>query len=306
LETSVRVSADLLTRLMLAANFRYKLGFFMTAGWDSRLLLAAAKKIAGRIFAYTMLLEHMTEQHHDVAIPKSISKNSEGIVWELIDCNTKADPEFYRLCTQSVDFFHEESAKIIFAITKHFPQDMLAVKGNCSEIARCMYYIYGSHDDIVSPSQLAALEPGWEKVPFIVEYLGQWLRSAVPICMDTNMDILDLFYWEHRMGSWLPQSWLEKDIAQESFSPYNCRTLLTMMLGVPTKYRRAWDYRLYQRMIKYLWPELSNWPINPKTLSFTKKLELYLHQLLLNLGIYSYVRRLYRFLYRVSHTPGSC
>ncbi len=57
---------------------------------------------------------------------------------------------------------------------------------------------------------------------------------------------------------------LEFDIAwREIITPYNCRDVLTTMLGVDERYRCAPDYTLFKRLIDRLWPEVLSEPINP-------------------------------------------
>jgi len=59
---------------------------------------------------------------------------------------------------------------------------------------------------------------------------------------------------------------LEFDIAwRESITPYNCRDVLTTLLGVDERHRRAPDYALFRRLIERLWPEVLQEPINPRS-----------------------------------------
>ena len=283
---------------MWAASSRYKLALFVTAGWDSRLLLAASRKITGQISTYSMMLDHMTEKSPDVTIPRSISRTDQRLNWHLLDCRTRVDPEFHSLYHANVNLAHESSIKPAYTVFGKIPQDRLSVKGNCSEIARCGYYMYGVHDEIVSARQLAALVSGWDEIPFVVEYLDDWLLEAERACAEAGMELLDLFFWEHYLGSWLARTWLEKDIAEESFSPYNYRPLITVMLGAPLKYRRGPDYLLYQFITERLWPKLVQWPVNPRDLSFGETVELHIRKFLLHTGLYARMRRLYKFIGR--------
>lgn len=288
----------MLSKLLSSAHFRFNLALSLTAGWDSRILLAASKYIINDMFAFTFILENMALNSTDLLIPQSILKKNK-ITYHILDCRSKIDPEYYELCKTNVDFAHEYYSNSTFGMFGLFPQERVCVKGSCSEIARCFYYLYGVHDEIVSPFQLAALEQGWSTIPFVVDYLEKWLVSAVKVCNDSNMDILDLFYWEHRMGGWLAQGWLEFDIVQESFSPFNYRPLLENMLGTPIKYRRSPDYLLYRRIINCLWPDLLNWPVNPT--SGIKSMEHHFRKLHLDMGVYNQVRNKFTILKNLIH-----
>jgi hypothetical protein len=96
--------------------------------------------------------------------------------------------------------------------------------------------------------------------PFVVRAFDEWLsdtRNAF------NVHLLDLFYWEQRMGNWQAMSQLEWDIVQEVFTPLNCRSLLATMLSVDEKYRRPPEFRLHRQLILSLWPDVLSEPINP-------------------------------------------
>lgn len=58
------------------------------------------------------------------------------------------------------------------------------------------------------------------------------------------------------------------------------------------------DYLLYQDIIRLLWPELLNWPINPKVLSMKEKLTMDIRKFLFNMEIYEPVRNLYKNLFQ--------
>jgi hypothetical protein len=57
---------------------------------------------------------------------------------------------------------------------------------------------------------------------------------------------------------------LEFDNAwRDVVTPFNCRALLTMLLGVDERSRRAPRYAFFRRMIQRLWPETLSEPVNP-------------------------------------------
>jgi len=288
LDESVQLAADMLQKLMFSINLRYDLAFPLTAGWDSRVLLAASKKIVDVLYIFTLQYRKLTKKSSDIKIPISMLNEME-IKHHLFDCKSGMDKEFYKLYKKNVDLAHDDWAKIAFGMFNKYPQDRICLKGNCSEIVRCFYYKYGQQVDICSPNKLATLVAGWNEIPFIVEQLDVWLEDVKKVCINSNINVLDLFYWEHRMGSWQAQSQLEWDIVQEVFSPFNYRPLLEIMLGTPVKYRKFPDYLLQQRIINYLWPALLKWPINPlKKKGIFKE---WFIKLLMRMGIYKQVRQ---------------
>ena len=74
---------------------------------------------------------------------------------------------------------------------------------------------------------------------------------------------MTLLYWENTMGNWGTVGNSESDIALEEFDPYDSHFLYETFLAVDEKYRTYTNNTLFREMIKRMWPELLQWPINP-------------------------------------------
>jgi hypothetical protein len=254
--------AEGLSERIIAACRRMSVALPLTAGWDSRVLLAASRRVIDSIFVYTLLYRDVDHASVDVEVPNALSKRL-GFKHHTIDCKSIPDPQFISTYMGNSCLSHHDWGIIANGLLKGFPQGRVALKGNCSEIARCFYWKYGAHPPIESVEALLAFEPGWREMGEISGNLDRWLRQATNVCQATNIDILDLFYWEQRMGSWQAQGQLEWDIAQDVLTPYNSRELLSLMLSVSSKNRAAPDYVLYRKILEESWPEVLAIPINP-------------------------------------------
>lgn len=71
------------------------------------------------------------------------------------------------------------------------------------------------------------------------------------------VDAFDLFYWEHRMGTWHALILLERDFYAEPVMPFNCRAIFTAMMGLPRQVRE--DAVLFARLLDV--PELAGVPL---------------------------------------------
>lgn len=71
------------------------------------------------------------------------------------------------------------------------------------------------------------------------------------------VDPFDLFYWEHRMGTWHALILLERDFYAEPVMPLNCRAIFTAMMGLPRPARE--DAVLFARLLAV--PELAGVPL---------------------------------------------
>lgn len=257
-------ASTLLKNLLMAANNRFPLALSLTAGFDSRILLSACKNIANSIYFYTLQYRNLTLKSPDIKIPQ-ILLNRLGFAHSVIDCRIVPEPDFIQIYKENVSLAHDNDwGHIAYGMLNSYDSSKVAIKGNVSEICRCFYYKNGRHPLIKSPTQLLKYERMWEQIPFIREQISNWFKETKSVIETTGINLLDLFYWEHRMGSWQAQSQLEWDIIQEAYTPFNHRGLLEILLSTSTRYRCAPDYLLYKKICKILWPEVLKEPINPQ------------------------------------------
>lgn len=265
-EAAAQATASLLEKIILAAHHRFKLALPISAGYDSRTLLSACKSIAPDLFLYTMMYRSINETHEDIIIPANLLEQL-GLKHHIIDCRQLINPKFSYIYKHSVDNAHLfDWGQIALGIFNNFPSDYVCLKGNGPEIGRCVNYVFGKHPPVHHPDQIIALEKGWEELDFIQDVIKKWFTEIQSISKATGYDLYDLFLWEHHLGSWQAQCQLEWDIAQATFSPFNHRRLVELVLGVHKKYRRKPYFTLYRKIIKKAWPDLLQSPINPDSL----------------------------------------
>ena len=107
---------------------------------------------------------------------------------------------------------------------------------------------------------------------FAIKNMKKWFNEIKTIISKSGINILNLFYWEQKIGNWCASSGVDLDIAIEHFYPFNCRKLLEILLSVNKKYREYPDVTLYKELIKQLWPDTLKVPINPTKI--TEKLQI--------------------------------
>lgn len=289
IEEAVTEFSSLLEKTMVAANNRFKLALTVTAGMDSRTVLAACKAIANDLYFYTLLYRDLQKDSNDVIIPSKIL-SSLGFSHNIIDCNKPTSENFKLIYESNTTIAHfYDWGTIANGMYNCFPQEFVAVKGNCAEIGRCYFYPTGRNVKITSSDYFINLEFGWEKLPFIKEIISNWFEESGNL--NLGYDLLDLFYWEHRMGGWQAQSQLEWDIVQEVFTPFNNRELLDIILSVDSKYRSNPNYEFFIRSIQSLWKEVLVEPINPQSFNF-KNIKCLIKNELIKLGIFTKLKTL--------------
>ncbi|SDS73288.1 hypothetical protein SAMN05192545_1949 [Maribacter dokdonensis] len=286
-EDGVKVMVDLMTKTMNCANVRFDIALAMTAGLDSRLLLSATKKISKDIFFYTLKYRNLTINSVDIKIPNTILTKL-GFEHKVIDCTKKAEIQFLECYQNNTSNSHlDDWGTIASGIHKGFPKNRVAVRGNCVEIGRSAYFQKLKVNGDIKPDQLIGIVPGWRDLCFLNEYLSNWLKGVKQF-EKYGYDIRDLFYMEHRVGSWQAQSQLEWDIAQEIFVPFNNREIIEVMLSVDSQYRNKQNYSFFTEAINLLWPEVLSEPINP--ISSKQRIRGFIKSILKSVGLFKMIK----------------
>lgn len=256
----------LLKKNIESASNRFDLAMTITAGIDTRTLLAGTKDISSNIYYYTLKYWGLHNNSPDIKIPKKLL-SSLGIHHHVIDCSQNMDYEFRRIYMKNVDKAHEAWGNIAFGLLKGYPEQKICIKGNASEIARCRYYRYAYPK--VMDGRILAKFAGMNRNNLAIAQFEKWLKTSKTAADDCYIDILDLFHWEHKVGSWQAMSQLEWDIVQEVYTPFNNRELLSILLSVNSRHRQAPRFRLHEAIIRNLWPDVLKEPINPQLFKYT-------------------------------------
>lgn len=240
-----------------SARRRYPLAVPMTAGWDSRLMLALCRGLADDLYAFTLVYPHLPVASRDVAVPSKLLARL-GIKHHLIHYPKIIDEAFKKVFRRNIPAANTAYCADIQALHDHYPGQRVCVTGDAAEIVKCYYERTRSSAEPVSAIELAEFSRLGTH-PFAVEAFGKWLREAG----NPPLELLDLFCWEQMSGRWQSRIRAEYDIAQESFSPLNNRRLLSVMLSVNPDLRRSPEYKLFSDLISALWPDVLSEPINP-------------------------------------------
>ncbi|MEX8517088.1 MAG: hypothetical protein AB3X44_01060 [Leptothrix sp. (in: b-proteobacteria)] len=230
----------------------------MTAGWDSRLVLAMSRPAASDLHCYTLIYPNQSRHNRDVAVPARLLRRL-GLKHDLIEYPRSVDPAFRAVCQRSTYSGHTAFCADSQSLRTLYPAERLCLTGDVAEIVKCHYRLGPEHTGPLTAADLARL-CGLPLHPFAIEALDEWLAGVPTNCA---IDPLDLFCWEQMAGRWQALIRAEYDIVQESFAPLNCRSLLTDMLTLDESLRRAPSFVLLRELIEQLWPETLSEPVNP-------------------------------------------
>lgn len=259
-------AVGVLSATITGASRRFGLSLPLTAGYDSRTLLAATpRSLRSSLHVYTLLYRHLTRRSADVSIPAHLAERL-GLAHHLIDCRALPGPSWRELYAGNTPLAHYDDWGVIAkGLLDGHPADRVALKGNASEIVRRYYW----RDDEAPPtrdaSDLLALQPGWSQLPFAAAAVKRWFEGAAPIADEAGIPLDALFYWEQRCGSWQAQSQLEWDIAQEVFTPFGNRRMLERLLAVRADDVGHEGTTLLRAIMEATEPEVLEVPFNPRT-----------------------------------------
>lgn len=243
------IACKMLKGYIKAASLRNKLYMGVTGGYDSRILFLASLEIDCKY--YVSKLNDMTDRHYDIVIPQKLTeiyKKKFRIISEIPISREESEVQ-----EMSIDF----PRRINKTFGEYF--NHVLINGNLSEIAR---NYYGYHKNI-SPNGLALLYLHCENKFVSTEY-NKWLNKSSRLFLENGYDILDMFYWEEKMGNWAAKAKTEMGACGTVlYSPFCSHSLLTILLSTPRKDRDSHFNKLYNQMITDFSSESDKIPINP-------------------------------------------
>ena len=244
----------------------------LTAGYDSRLLMAATKKISDRIEYYTFKLPNQKEDYIDYTLPKKITSDL-GLNYSFIRIKelpenikdsilTSYDYPKLRPFEQYKDIFPENTKENILLV------------GFVSEVAK--NYLESvkvkNGKDVVRAVHLPDNN-------YLANYYQNWLNKNKQVILNFNYEVLDFIHWEQDITNFAGQNTYYAHHYVRLFSIFNSREILKIMLSVSPEKRDGKSPEFFKYLIKNMWPDLIKYPFNPtlkeKGILFMKKINIY-------------------------------
>jgi hypothetical protein len=285
-EAAVSKCAETLRGLLDAGARRFPLALPLTAGYDSRLLLAAARELTSQLFCYTLRYPGYTRHHRDLRVARQVLE-SVGLQHHVLPCPSEVTGRFAEAYWRSVSPGPAEAAAIAQGLFTHYPAECACIVGHGGEIGRSYHYPRDQRPIEMTPETIARYF-GMADNRLALQEFGLWLEDARHVEVDTGVRVLDLIPWEQRVGNWAAAGQAEWDIVLERLPPYSCRELLATMLGVDSV-RHGWPaFELQVEVMRLLWPRVLSAPFNPPPRSSRD----YLRSALERLGVADPIRAL--------------
>lgn len=260
-ETSISRACQIMVNSLKALDKRNYYKFLaLTAGYDSRVVYAAsyAANIDTKYFLSTM--NTLKENHPDLVIAGQILKddNKELMIVDDLDPLSEDFIYYYQRNMDSSRIYPKTLTAQHMLNSPEFPDNTLVLTGNYSEIFKDYY----RKREAASGAEIAKLVGIPKKYKVFDKPFDDWIDENRKLIKESKINMMDLFFWEHRLPNFGVNYVANQDIAAEEFSIFNNRELI--MILIKAKYANKTNhFQIFKDIIERFHPRLMTYPINP-------------------------------------------
>jgi hypothetical protein len=181
-----------------------------------------------------------------------------GLPFHVHEVPNSVDDEFRQIFLNNVFFATERILPTIYNVYFKEHSGKVNILGT-GEIGRTRFGRDPKHIN----SYRLAYKMGYGDCRYAVEKCEHILAELLPVARKFGIYVLTLFHWEQNKGNRWVVGNSESDIAIEEIDPFDSHRLYEVLLGVDKRYCSYTSNILFEEMIRYMWPHLLLWPINP-------------------------------------------
>ena len=264
---SVKYIADIMRGTIESASNRFKLHCSLTGGWDSRMMLAAAKTRIKDIEFYSFKSDDIVRKNKwDLIIPKRL-KERFGLNYNVIELDGKMpDKEFMEVFASNSIFNRNVYAEVYYKYLQNGHDKKMNVTGVMGDQILRIFYRF---DGKITAERFAdkCREPS---NPYVVKSIRQWMNEVEPLIPQFDYHLIDWFNWEHYFANWGGLAATEHDIARDELRFFNCRELLTTFMRFDKKLRYRDNPKAHRMIVNYNWKELLREKVEPSNIQHRK------------------------------------
>lgn len=253
LETAAdSIAADLAGHVEAVAR-QFDTAVTLTAGWDSRLVAAASRRLAHRITYVTIGaagagLDQIAASRMGAAlglrhrlVPVAAASEAAQQRWDwLVGHAVREDNRLTHPTLAGID------AEVMLT-------------GICGEPGRCRLYRHDidTINDAPATADFVRARLGVPDDADVRADIDAWLAELPPM---PRAMVLDLAYWELKCGSWAMAQGAAQKTVKLSLMPFAQRRVQQAFMAVAPAEKRT--DRLFRAIGERLWPELTAFPVN--------------------------------------------
>jgi hypothetical protein len=224
----------------------------LTAGHESRTLLALSRTCAGQLSAVTLIIPGAPVDYKIASKLAAIA----GVPHVSLAPIRSSEEERQAWLTRTGHVVGDDNPRH-FNTWRSLGPKRPGLTGLGGEVARAFYWLGSDRSDgaIDSTSLLGRLD--MPQHPTLLEAAKRWLQSVDQFDLFTK---LDLAYIELRLGCWGAPPPFGPDFVYRDFCPFIQRAVFEPMLALPHEFRRK--QKLASEIIAREWPDLLRFPFN--------------------------------------------
>jgi hypothetical protein len=224
----------------------------LTAGRESRTLLALSRPFIGQFDAYTLMVPGTEVDAKTAAKLSAIA----GVPHRPLPIIKSAEDERQAWLSRTGHVVGDENPRL-WNTFRSLGSKRPALTGLGGEVARAFYWLGSDRagDSIDAPSLLRRLD--MPQHPTLLAGANAWLQTLQEFDL---FAVLDLAYIELRLGCWGAPPPFGLDFVYRDFCPYIQKGIFESMLALPHSFRRS--QKLATEIIGREWPELLSIPFN--------------------------------------------
>ena len=253
-DRSVAEIAEILLGQIKAIANKYPIYLSLTAGRDSRMLLACSRSSLERVKFFTREIPDRSAKL-DCDIAQELA-NRFGLDHEILPYQTASETELAQWLVQTGNCVAGRVWRSVRTL-KQLEGDRIYLPGIAAEVGRAFYWRKkdSTNQAISAVEILDRLQ--MPQTPLLQSRAEQWLTQ---LPAKDRYEVLDMLYWEQRLGCWAGP--LHYGLVNNGFclSPFVHRRLLEIMLSLPPTYRQ--NQLLTRDLIQQQWAELLSFPFN--------------------------------------------
>ena len=249
--------AELASQAIRGLATKYALQSPITAGRDSRLLLACSRDLVDRMTFFTAELPGEYVGYRDVSVAKIIARKI-GVKHSVLQHRRATTADLREWVARTGGEAGEVRGWRAVKTFQQVDPDRLILNGWGGDVGRPLYWEYVRAGDTISAENVLTLCHVPKRKEF-VERAERWLASLPTSNPITTMDLLVVM--EQRGGCWAGVIEYGLDgHARGNVAPLCNQEVVRLLIALPEAYRRSCNFE--RDVIAREWPELAEIPFN--------------------------------------------
>jgi hypothetical protein len=259
-DTAAEKIAEILKGTIAGAVKRFEVHMGLTAGWDTRLLLAASRNFKNDIFYYVNKTEGMRQSHKDVRIPLKLSRKL-NFRLNILNIDHNVPENFKEIYFENNIMAEKKLLDVFHNVYKNNWENTVTISGTMGNgLARIYMPV---PQDVKLNGRLIANIIHYNGLPYAETQLTNWCNEVLPVCEENHINIMDLYQWEQENANWASLTASEQDIVRDEIRPFNNRALIELFWSIDDDYRYQYYPEIYIKIMRILWEDVLKTPINP-------------------------------------------